>query len=63
MSSWYYTLVKEEIEAPAYKYDDETINFFEERREEYISSSKKGYTIDESMEHVKNELKTWLVIL
>jgi hypothetical protein len=52
-----YTLVENEIGEPGYVYDDEALNFLEERREEYIKSNAKGLTVEESMAHVKEELK------
>jgi len=52
-----YTLVENEISETGYVYDDETINILEERREEYKKSKIKGYTVEESMGHVKKELK------
>jgi hypothetical protein len=38
-------------------YADETLNMLEKRREEYIKGNIKGFTVDESMEFVKKELK------
>ena len=38
-------------------YDDETIDMLEKRREEYIKGNIKGFTVEESMEFVKRELK------
>ena len=52
-----YTLVENEIGETGYIYDDETLNILEERREEYQKSKAKGYTVEESMDHVKKELK------
>ena len=37
-------------------YDDETLNILEERPEEFIKSKTKGFTIEESMEQVKQAL-------
>jgi hypothetical protein len=52
-----YTLVEDEIEETGYVYDDETLDMLEERREEYIKGNVKGFTVEESMEFVKKELK------
>ena len=38
-------------------YDDETLDMLEERREEYIKGNIKGFTVEESMEFVRKELK------
>jgi len=38
-------------------FDDETLDMLEKRREEYIKSNIRGFTVEESMEHVKNEMK------
>jgi len=51
-----YTLVEDEIIEPRHTYDEETLNMLEERREEYQKGNIKGYTVEESMEHVKQEL-------
>ncbi len=49
-----YTLVENEIEDTGYNYDDETLDMLEKRREEFLKSDDKGFTVEESMEHVKN---------
>jgi hypothetical protein len=52
-----FTLVENEIEEPGYLYDDATLNILEERREAYQKSNTRGLTVEESMNHVKEELK------
>jgi len=38
-------------------YDDETLEMLEEKLEEYIKGNIKGFTVEESMEFVRMELK------
>jgi hypothetical protein len=50
-------LIEDDLGGSEYVFDDETINMLEERREEYLKSDSKGMTVEESMEHIKKELK------
>lgn len=52
-----FTLVAEDLDDNEYTFDDTTLNMLEERREEYLSNNTKGYSVEESMEHIKIELK------
>jgi hypothetical protein len=54
-----YTLVENEIDGSTanYIFDEETVNFLEERRTEYINSGEKGFTADKSIDLVKKEHK------
>ncbi len=52
-----YTLVEDEIDHTGFEYDDETLDFLESRVQEFHDSGHPGYTVEESMEFVKNELK------
>jgi len=52
-----YTLIERDIEDSGYEFDDETLNFLEKRRKEFLESGHSGFTVEESMEYVKTELK------
>lgn len=40
-----------------YEFDDETVNMLEERLERYLSGESKGYTMEESLEHMKAQIR------
>ncbi len=52
-----YTLVENEIEDTNFVYDEDTLDMLESRVQEFHDSGHPGYTVEESMEFVKNELK------
>jgi hypothetical protein len=52
-----YTLIENDIEDAGYIYHEDTLNMLEERQEEYLKGNSEGLTVEESMEHVKQELK------
>ena len=39
-------------------FDDETVKMLEERHDEFIKSGSKGYTVEESFECIKNNMKS-----
>lgn len=41
-------------------YTDEELAFFEERRDAFLKSGKKGYTVEEAHEKIRNKYKNGL---
>lgn len=41
-------------------YTDEELAFFEERRDAFFKSGKKGYTVEEAHEKIRNKYKNGL---
>lgn len=51
-----YTLIENEMGTNPV-YDEGTISYFEQLREQFIGSKHPGYTIEESMENIKRRLR------
>lgn len=52
-----YTLIKNDADNSASEYDDETIAYFEQLRQQFIASKHPGLTVEESMANIRQRIK------
>ena len=52
-----YTLIESEVDNSMPVYDDETIAYFEQLRQQFIDSKHPGFTVEESMANIRQRIK------
>jgi len=52
-----YTILQSDFDINDNIYDDDAIKKLEQRKADFEIGGQKGYTVQESMEYVKNEMK------